>query len=103
MMHIIKNFFEKLTFKLFGGERVPRWSTAKCPKPVPSDPDYDSKLDRYTDSYQRWRKAVAANDKCIFTEAQRKAVDKRVKTLVGPANWIKNSMVINRINTHTYT
>ena len=93
MMHIIKNFFEKLTFNLFSGSRVPVWSDAKHPMPSESDDDYDEKLARYEVARARWELAVKQNKKCIFPKYDQELVDKRVKYLVGPANWIKNSMV----------
>ena len=34
MMHIIKNFFEKLSFKLFAGARVPVWDASKNKAPA---------------------------------------------------------------------
>ena len=93
MMHIIKNFFEKLTFKLFSGSRVPKWSHAKNKPPRKDDPDYASKQKHHLDARARWEKAVEQNKKCIFSAADQELVDRRVKHLVGPANWIKNSMV----------
>jgi hypothetical protein len=94
MMHIIKNFFEKLTFQLFSGDRVPNWSASKNKEPEDKTaPDYADKMARYNEAKALWELAVKANKKCIFTEADQKLVDRRIKNLVGPANWIKNSMV----------
>jgi hypothetical protein len=92
-MHIIKNFFEKLTFKLFAGNRAPTWSTAKNPEPDKNDAEYDTKMANYEDARARWELAVAQAGKCTFSKADQELVDRRVKNLVGPANWIKNSMV----------
>ena len=95
MMHIIKNFFEKLTFQLFSGSRVPTWAASKNKEPEDmTAPDYDAKLARYNEAKARWELAVKVNKKCIFPEADQKLVDRRIKNLVGPANWIKNSMVL---------
>jgi hypothetical protein len=95
MMHIIKNFFEKLTFKLFSGSRVPSWATSKNKEPDDTDaPDYAAKMARYNEAKARWELSVKVNKKCIFTEADQKLVDRRIKNLVGPARWIKNSMVL---------
>jgi hypothetical protein len=93
MMHIIKNFFEKLTFQLFAGERTPGWDSSKNKKPAKNAKDYIRKLQRHIDAKRRWTKAVKQNKLCIWSEADRKIVDERVKDLVGPARWIKSSMV----------
>ena len=101
MMHIIKNFFEKLTFKLFEGGRVPVWSAKKCPKPKktnPEEPGYAAKVKHYNESRARWKRACDANKKCIFTKADQNIVDRRVKELVGAPNWIKSSMVQTQTN-----
>jgi hypothetical protein len=97
MMHIIKNFFEKLTFKLFAGQRTPEWDKSKNKKPEKGASEYSSKLRRHNDAVARWKRAVEQNRLCIWSEADRKTVDMRVKKLVGPSRWIKNSMVRNRI------
>ena len=93
MMHIIKNFFEKLSFKLFAGACVPVWSASKNKMPDDDDAQYDRKKARHDDAKARWEKAVEQNKKCLFLTADQELVDRRVKHLVGPANWIKNSMV----------
>ena len=102
MMHIIKNFFEKLTFKLFAGSRVPNWSTYKNPPPKEDDPDFARKEAKYQDALGRWEDAVEKNRKCTFPKADQGLVDRRVKNLVGPANWLKNSMVMPRNRIYTY-
>jgi hypothetical protein len=98
MMHIIKNFFEKLTFKLFKGERTPEWDNSKNKKPAKEDEGYHQKLLRYKEARRRWEKAVEQNRQCIFSEADQELVDKRVKNLVGPAKWIKSSMVNEQLS-----
>jgi hypothetical protein len=107
MMHIIKNFFEKLTFKLFAGLRTPEWDKSKNMKPQAGAEDYAAKLNRHEDAVARWKLAVHQNQQCTFSEADRKMVDQRVKNLVGPTKWIKNSMVSVHMNDpfvymHTY-
>jgi hypothetical protein len=47
----------------------------------------------HEDAVARWELAVKQNQQCTFSEADQKLVDQRVKNLVGPAKWIKNSMV----------
>ena len=103
MMHIIKNFFEKLTFKLFAGKRTPQWDNSKNKKPAQGVDGYRDKLKRHKDAKKRWKKAVDQNTKCIFSEADQKLVDQRVKNLVGPARWIKNSMVSEHMCMDVYT
>lgn len=102
MMHIIKNFFEKLTFKLFAGKRKPEWDKSKNKKPAKGDPDFRRKTRRHNEAKKRWKLAVEQNEMCTFSEADQIIVDQRVKNLVGPARWIKSSMVSEHMNTfHT--
>jgi hypothetical protein len=68
-MHIIKNFFEKLTMGVFSGARLPKWSDAKHPEPVKEDDNYDTKLAAYTRARARWALAVRQHLKCIFPVA----------------------------------
>jgi hypothetical protein len=93
MMHIIKNFFEKLTFKLFTGMRTPEWDKSKNKMPAKGDADYKRKYARHQDAKARWKTAVQQNLLCTFSDEDQKLVDQRVKNLVGPSKWIKNSMV----------
>jgi hypothetical protein len=93
MMHIIKNFFEKLTIAVFSGKRVPPWSESKHPVPDKDDEAYETKLASFTRARARWTLAVQQHQKCIFPVADQELADRRMKNLVGPANWIKNSMV----------
>jgi hypothetical protein len=93
MMHIIKNFFEKLTMQVFSGARVPSWSAGKHPMPNEDDDDYETKMAAYNKARDLWTLAVNQNKKCIFSAADQELADRRMKNLVGPANWIKNSMV----------
>ena len=93
MMHIIKNFFEKLSFKLFAGARVPVWDASKNKAPAKGAKNYAEALLRHQDAVARWKLAVEQNQACTFSKADQDLVDRRVKNLVGPAKWIKNSMV----------
>jgi hypothetical protein len=102
MMHIVKNFFEKITFQLFAGKRAPEWDKSKNKRPAKGEDDYRRKLRRHNDAKQRWEKAVEQNKQCTFSEADQKLVDQRVKNLVGPAKWIKSSMVSQHISTHPF-
>jgi hypothetical protein len=103
MMHIVKNFFEKLTWSVFSGNRIPAWSEAKHPRPSKDGADYEAKLAKYKDAVARWKLAVKQNLKCIFPVADQELVDRRMKNLVGPANWVKNSMVCSLWTFHVYT
>lgn len=93
MMHIIKNFFEKLTFKVFNGSRTPRWAAGKNKEPAKGDADFKSKMRAYKDAKATHEREVAKHAMLTFSERDQKEVDKRVKSLVGPANWIKSTMV----------
>ena len=97
MMHIIKNWFEKLTFKLFTGARVPQWSVYKNPEPQEGAPDYAARCEKYNHAKALYQRAVVQAKKCTFPTADQEIVDRRVKNLVGPAKWIKNSMVYTRV------
>jgi hypothetical protein len=88
-----KELFEKLSFKLFRGDRVPAWIDSKNKKPNEGDMDYANKLQRHLNAHQRWEKAVKMKKNCAFTANDKALVDRRIKNLVGPPNWIKNSMV----------
>ena len=83
MMHIVKNFFEKLTFKMFGGARVPTWVASKNRAPAKGAPNFDAKQARHLDAAARWKKAVDRNNKCIFSAEDQALVDRRVKHLAG--------------------
>lgn len=93
MMHIIKNFFEKLSFKVFNGSRVPRWSDHKNKKPKPGEEDYTAKMAAHSRAKKRWEEAVTQHKQVAFSAADQSLVDRRVKHLVGPARWIKKTMV----------
>jgi hypothetical protein len=93
MMHILKNFSEKILVGLLGGERVPKWSTKKNPGLDPDAPEYEDRLTSRELQVARYDNAVKKARQCVLNEAQRKEVDARVRALVGPVGWIKHSMV----------
>jgi hypothetical protein len=99
MMHIVKNFFEKLTIKVFNGSRAPLWDNSKNKKPRiqtrTTDPKYSEKLKKHEKAKVLWKQAVARHASMKFTAAQQSEVDRRVKHLVGPSKWIKKSMVVH--------
>jgi hypothetical protein len=47
VMHIIKNFFEKLVLGTFTGSRRPKWASSKCKEPtiVPENASVADKRD----------------------------------------------------------
>jgi hypothetical protein len=93
MMHIVKNFFEKISFKLFSGARVPEWDASKNVVPAKGAANYAEAKLRHQEAVARWKLAVVQNNACIFSKSDQELVDRRVKNLVGPAKWIKGSMV----------
>jgi hypothetical protein len=84
MMHIIKNFFEKVVLKLMGGQRIPQWSQYHNRHHGPEE---------HKRQRMYFKEAVRKARNVVFTEAQRKEIDRRVACLVGPQKWIKPSMV----------
>jgi hypothetical protein len=102
MMHIIKNWFEKLTFRLFAGLRIPQWSSAKNPKPKQGVADYPARKAKYKRQKALYKRAVAQTLKCTFPAADQAVVDRRIKNLVGPATWIKNSLVHTRMYNYVF-
>jgi hypothetical protein len=93
MMHIIKNFAEKILVDLLGGTRVPKWSTKKNPDPDEHAPDYEDRVTSQEAQVERWKQACVKARRCGYTLEERKEVDYRLRTLVGPPNWIKQTMV----------
>ena len=92
-MHIVKNFFEKLTFQVFAGKRVPSWAASKNKKPDEGASNYESKMATHLAAVKRHTEAVEKHKKITFDSASQSLVDRRVKQLVGPAKWIKKTMV----------
>ena len=98
MMHIIKTWFERLVVGVYSGERRP---TLKKQPPIPLQADADedeikehkAKTSKYRESRQEYEREILAHEMCVFTEAERKIVDERVKNLVGYPDWIKASLV----------
>jgi hypothetical protein len=112
MMHIIKNFFDKLTFKVFSGARVPKWSTKTFGLESPAQPkkkvsgrkvnkeeyeeqmlEWKVKKKEYDERRAEWTTACNQHHKVVFTAEDQGIVDRRVKHLVGPSKWIKATMV----------
>ena len=80
MMHIIKNFFHKLTFKVFSGGRVPKWSAKSFGQHAPAQPEktvdgrrvqkkeymeqmveWKVKMKKYDERRAEWATAVAGS------------------------------------------
>tara|TARA_B110000902_G_scaffold53995_1_gene62728 strand:- start:748 stop:1197 length:450 start_codon:yes stop_codon:yes gene_type:complete len=112
MMHIIKNFFHKLTFKVFSGGRVPKWSAKSFGQHAPAQPEktvdgrrvqkkeymeqmveWKVKMKKYDERRAEWATACIQHHKVVFTAEDQGIVDRRVKQLVGPSKWIKATMV----------
>lgn len=99
MMHIVKNFFEKFTFKVFNGSRVPTWVASKNKEPAKDAPDFDRKMRAHKSARKRWERAVKQHKSVVFDDHSKSLVDRRIKQLVGPSNWIKSSMVTALLGT----
>jgi hypothetical protein len=84
MMHIIKNFFEKVVLKLMGGDRVPTWSVHHNKHHGPEE---------HKRQRMYFKETVAKARASMYTMEERVEIDRRVSCLVGPANWLKSSMV----------
>jgi hypothetical protein len=112
MMHIIKNFFEKLTFKVFRGSRIPTWSAKTFGLNAPPQPKkkvggqtvkkkeyaeqmkvWRVKKTEYETRRAEWATACNQHQKVVFTAEDQGIVDRRLKQLVGPSKWIKATMV----------
>jgi hypothetical protein len=93
MMHIIKNFSEKILRDLLGGLRIPKWSTKKNLEPDPDAPDYEDRLNSLEAQEARWMEARDKARRCVYTAVEQREVDYRIRSLVGPPGWIKQSMV----------
>jgi hypothetical protein len=97
MMHIVKNWMEKMMAKTLGGKRVPAWDSHKNQPPNKNDPDYDGKTERRNTEKKRFREAVACHKRVMYTTEEREEIDYRVRSLAnnGPSAWLKISMVHN--------
>jgi hypothetical protein len=102
MMHIIKTFFERLVLGVFSGSRRPAPFKNKRPtKPSRNAPrhvhaEYKEKKRQHKALKTAHAAELQAFDECLFTEADRKIVDRRVRNLTGYAYWIRTSLVHSR-------
>ena len=110
VMHIIKNFFEKLVLGTFTGSRRPKWSSSKCPEPtkVPEGAtaaekrNYIARKKKYDGHVADYKKSIVAFSECLFNENAQKIVDERVKNLIGYPDWIKTTLVRNLLKNSVY-
>jgi hypothetical protein len=98
MMHIVKTFFERLVLGVFSGSRKPEYKHEEPKKPPrdASDEDralYQNEKRKYNARVKEYNAELQRFAECIFTEADRKLVDRRVQNLVGFPYWIKGSLV----------
>jgi hypothetical protein len=98
MMHIVKTFFERLVLGVFSGSRKPEYTHEEPTKPPrdASDEDralYQNEKRKYNARVKEYNAELQRFAECIFTEADRRLVDRRVQNLVGFPYWIKGSLV----------
>ena len=107
LMHIIKTFFERLVVGVFDGSRRPQFHLDE-PKELAEDATdaakkkWRQKMKKYDLQKKLHALAVRKFSECKFTEADKKAVDARVKNLVGYPEWIRTSLVSHAHTSLTY-
>jgi hypothetical protein len=85
--------WERVMTKTLGGHRSPTWDNGKNKLPKSTDKDYDAKTKAHQDEVVRFQKAKLCHEEVQFTKEDQEEIDFRIRALVGPTKWLKNSMV----------
>jgi hypothetical protein len=97
MMHILKNFFERVFIALPAGERIPNiQATFNVPKRTRNDTaeTYQGKMIHYQNEVERHAEATRRAAACTYSKVSRQQVDIRIRKLAAaPASNIPFTMV----------